>query len=303
MSSLPKIIIIAGPTAVGKTQFACDAAKKFNGEIINADSRQFYTEMSVGTAKPSQEEQSQCRFHLIDCASVLQPWTVADFVEHAEKKIDELTRLKKMPFIVGGTGMYLKALLYGLDPVPVINSEIATHLQNKLQNHTVADLYNELCQSVPQTVDYITKNNTQRVLRALGVYLQTGRGIHEFWQQQEKKYDVCFVVLNADRKILYEKIDARVLLMIHQGLKHEAQKLFQRYPQNPLLNKTIGYAEWQQIGFDNEDDVIKKIQQNSRHFAKRQLTWFRGQEDAQFFDMQEQKNILRLLDAFCTADN
>lgn len=293
-----KLLVIVGPTASGKSKLALHLAKSKNAEIINADSRQFYKEMVIGTAKPTDEEQKKIPHHLLDVTSITKPWSVGDFVKHAQQKIQEIQNRGKVPILVGGTGLYTRSLLFGLAKIPIGDPELRLTFQKKLEEKGLPALYQELRQKDPIAAERLSPTDKQRILRALEVFAQTGQPIHEFWSKEKKAcYDYVKVGLQFERKDLYERINERVLQMILQGLKQEAQDLHQRFPQNPVLNATIGYQEWLQIGFDCEEEVIAKIQKNSRQFAKRQLTWFRHENDITWFDSQE-KNVYEKIGEF-----
>ncbi|MBF0106018.1 MAG: tRNA (adenosine(37)-N6)-dimethylallyltransferase MiaA [Deltaproteobacteria bacterium] len=289
-----KIVCVVGPTATGKTTLGINIASAFNGEIINADSRQFYKELVIGTAKPSAAELNRAAHHLIDCASITRPWTVADFVGHAKEVIDNLTARGKLPVVVGGTGMYIKSLLFGLDPVPKVDENIQCELQGQLEGRGLKVLYEELKAVDPQSAERLSPNDTQRIIRALGVYRQTGRPLHEFWQSGERAgaYDCITFASALSREILYRAINLRVEKMMALGLKQEALALINRYPGNQIIQKTIGYAEWLQIDSLGDQGVLELIKKNTRHFAKRQLTWFKNMSDVIWADFANAKSVM-----------
>jgi tRNA dimethylallyltransferase len=284
-----KIICLCGPTAVGKTAVALELVQEFPVEMINADSRQFYKELHIGTAKPTQEELQDVPCHLIDCASIEDPWSVGTFVKEANLCIERVFQHGKIPLIVGGTGMYVQALTKGLATIPAISESVRTTLKEELNQKGLPFLYQSLQTCDPLSASHLNENDKQRILRALEVFRQTGKSIRDFWQQDEGRhaYDNLTIVLNKDREVVYEKINARVNDMIKKGLRQEAFDLWQRFPHNELLSKTIGYSEWQQYGFDEEPLVIQKIQQNTRNFAKRQLTWFRKDKEVTWFSLDK----------------
>lgn len=283
MKNLAKILCIVGPTASGKSSLAITLAQTFNGEIVNADSRQFYRELNAGTAKP--KDQKGISHHLIDCTSVLEPWSVGDFVTHAHFAIAEIFSRGKLPIVVGGTGLYLRALLDGLAPVPEIETSVREALAANLRDHGLEALYAELLAKDPKMAERLHATDTQRILRALEVLRQTGESLSSFWQETTTHlvYDALKVGLNPDRDDLYSVIDARVWEMMVDGLAQEARGLWQGLADNPVLQKTIGYAEWHKVGFDDQDAVVALIQQNTRRLAKRQMTWFRREKDVHWF--------------------
>ena len=287
MSSIkqePPILCIVGPTASGKTLLAIEIAKKLNGEIVNADSRQIYRELNIGTAKPSKKDQQEIPHHLIDCASINSPWSAAQYAKEASKVIADISRRNHLPIVVGGTGLYVKSLLFGLDEIEQVSSSINEQLDEALETKGLSFLYEELKRVDPVSAGRLKPADIQRILRALAVYRQTGKPIHEFWDKTKKQspYNYLKIGLDCDRAELYRRIDARVLSMMEQGLKQEAQALIHAHPKNEILSKTIGYAEWMEFGFDNEKLVVSEIQKNTRNFAKRQLTWFRREEDVEW---------------------
>ena len=295
---LKKILCLVGPTASGKSELALSLAKKLDGEIINADSRQFYKELNIGTAKLPKEEQGGIPHHLIDSTSLLAPWSVADFVKHASAILKEICERGRVPLIVGGTGMYLKALLFGLDPIPQVDSDLRRRLRTRAEQGGITSLHEELGKLDPESARRLSPKDPQRILRALEVILQTGKPIHEFWKRGKPKFSYLKVGLCFERKKLYEKINARVLQMIENGLKQEAEKLWEIYPENPVLGKTISYQEWKKYGFENDKTVIAEIQKNSRQFAKRQLTWLRHEEEIFWFDPSEKGIVDKIFQRF-----
>lgn len=295
-----KIICIVGPTATGKSELAVKLALKFNGEIINADSRQFYKEMKIGTAKPDNEMLGRVRHHLINCTSINQPWTVADFVKEAKESIDQIGAEGKLPIVAGGTGMYIKSLLFGLDEIPQVKKEIIKELSDKLEKKGLLYLYHQLKSVDPEAAKRISENDRQRILRALGIYKQTGRQIHHFWKRnnQTSKYDYIKIAASVKREVLYDRINHRVKEMFKTGLKQEFLTLKEKHTNNEVLQKTIGYAEWYDKGDESEECVLEAIQKNTRHFAKRQLTWFKNETDVVWVDFFDVLAVERLVEDF-----
>jgi tRNA dimethylallyltransferase len=283
VKNLSKILCIVGPTASGKSGLALHLSQVFNGEIVNADSRQFYRELNAGTAKP--KDQQGIPHHLIDCTSVLEPWSVGDFVKEAHAAMAAILSRGKLPILVGGTGLYLRSLLEGLAPVPEIETSVREALALDLRIQGLTVLYAELCQGDPSLALRLQVTDTQRILRALEVLRQTGKSLSSFWQETTAgpAYDVLKIGLGPDREELYAVIDARVWEMMGDGLAQEARGLWRDFSDNPVLPKTIGYAEWQKLGFDDQDAVVALIQQNTRRLAKRQMTWFRRDKEVVWF--------------------
>lgn len=278
-----KILCIVGPTASGKSSLALCLSQLFNGEIVNADSRQFYRELNAGTAKP--KDQRGIRHHLIDCTSIVEPWSVGDFVTQAHAAIATIVSRGKLPIVVGGTGLYLCALLAGLAPVPEIKASVRSALAADLRDKGLEVLYAELCAQDPKMASRLHATDTQRILRALEVLRQTGESLSSFWLETASGpvYDALKIGLNPDREDLYSVIDARVWEMMSDGLAQEARSLCQDFTDNLVMQKTIGYAEWRKVGFDDQDAVVALIQQNTRRLAKRQMTWFRREKEIVWF--------------------
>ena len=279
-----KIITIVGPTASGKTSLGIQIANEIGGEIINADSRQFYKELEIGTAKPTEEEKEQARFHLIDCASIEAPWNAAQFVEETEKAIQNCLDRNVKPIIVGGTGMYIRFLTQGIDNIPAIAPEIRKALKDELETNGIKPLWERLQTLDPEGAQSLEAGDTQRILRFLEVRIHTGKSIHSFWEDNhiEPKFQYQLFGLQWERETLYERINQRVLKMIDQGLEKEVNGLFANHPNNEILLKTIGYQEWNSN--DETEEIINKIQQNTRRFAKRQMTWYRKEKDLIWID-------------------
>lgn len=276
-----KLIVVTGPTASGKTSLSISLAKRFGGEIISADSMQIYKEMSIATAKPTAGEMEGILHHLFDFLPPDQPFSVSDYVELARKTIDEIVARGKLPIVVGGTGLYINSLV---DHVSFDPSEQDETYRQKLYEEAKADggagLYKRLCEIDPESAREIHPNNLVRVIRAVEIYDTTGMTMSE----QKKKsrlepspYDLCMIGLNfRDRQKLYDRINLRVDLMMEAGLLEEAEAILKRKDLKTAWN-AIGYKELKPY-FDGERDLadcVNKIKQESRRYAKRQLTWFR----------------------------
>ena len=289
-----KIIVIVGPTAVGKTAFSIELAKRFKGEVISGDSMQIYKGLDIGTAKATPEEIDGIPHHLIDIKEVDESYSVSDFQKDASKKIDEITASGKVPIIVGGTGLYIESLLY-----PVSHSgesEPNFELRNELEEYAKENgnqiLWGRLNKIDPEAAEKIHPNNIRRVIRALEVYYETGQLFSSFQNERRKKdsiYDAYIICLNTDRSLLYERINKRVDIMVEEGLLEEAQDLWKKLGPEPKDQSTkgIGYQELFSYFNDesNLEEAVAKIKQNSRRYAKRQLTWFRNRlENVQWYD-------------------
>ena len=272
------IIAIVGPTGVGKTRLSIKLAKELDGEIINADSTQVYRGLDIATAKATKEEQEGVKHHLIDIKDVEEDYSVYDFQKDAQKKIEEIKKRGKTPILVGGTGLYLKALLYGYD----FEKEEAFEPFDEI---TTKELYETLVSLDPDTK--IHKNNRKRIVRAINYTKSTGKPFSKKPKHDKLVYDATVIGLNADRKKLYEVINQRVDNMLEDGLLREAKDLYDRNIRTKAVMTPIGYKELFHMydGIASLDEVVDLIKKNSRNYSKRQLTWFNNQMDVKWFDV------------------
>jgi len=281
--NLQKIIVICGPTGVGKTALSFELAQHFKGEIISADSRQIYKYMNIGTAKPSANEMNSVPHHMIDFISPDEKFTAGTFVKYADEQIKEIVRKKHVPFVVGGTGFYISSLLQGLCKIPDIPKEIRLTLKKELEECGSKKLYEELQKIDTIAADKIESNDGNRIVRALEVYRYTGNPISYYWQRDvyEKRYNAFIMLLTDEREKLYDRINFRVDKMVENGLYDEFTALLQMgYSEvSPGMN-SLGYKEFfaYQDGTQTWEETIDLIKQHMRNYAKRQLTWFRKQE-------------------------
>lgn len=291
-----KLLIIAGPTAVGKTDISIKLAKKLNGEVISVDSMQIYKHMDIGSAKISKEEQEGITHHLIDFLEPTEEFSVADFKELAEEKIKDIYSRGKLPILVGGTGLYINSLICNLS---FTESEKDDSYREKLNllaekhgNEYIHDLLKEVD---PESAKNIHFNNRKRVIRALEVFKNTGKPFSSFVDNNiyNCDYDLYYYVLNMNREKLYERINKRVDIMLERGLIDEVKSLkAMGLNENMQSMKGIGYKELL-LALNNIlslDDAIDKIKQGSRNYAKRQLTWFRKEPRAKFIDKDKFEN-------------
>ena len=273
------LYVIQGPTASGKTSAAIDLALFLGTEIVSADSRQFYREMAIGTAKPSKKELAQVRHHFIGNRSVQNTFNVAEYSIEAEKLCQQLLDQYGSVVITGGSSQFIDALLFGLDEIPTFKA-ISNSLVTDLHQHGISCLGERLKLIDPKAYNTIDVNNPRRVIRALEVYLGTGRSITEFQlNNAQPKFEYMRFFINWERKLLYDRINQRVDSMIKDGLEEEVKSLF--HYKDSLAFNTVGYKEWwdyfeQKVSYDF---VIEKIKQNSRNYAKRQITWSRKYTD------------------------
>jgi len=269
------IIVITGPTAVGKTKLSVEIAKKINGEIINADSTQIFKELDIATAKVTKEEMENIPHHLLDIKNINEDYTVFDYQKDCRNKIDEILNRNKIPILVGGTGLYIKAALYDYK----FNEET---IKNDYSNYTSEELYNKLLEINPKTE--IHKNNRKRIERELDKY--SNNSVNDV-KTNKLLYDVIFIGLTTDREILYNRINNRVDQMLDNGLIEEAKKIYKTGIRTKAVLTPIGYKELFDY-FDNKctlEESIELIKQRSRRYAKRQYTWNRHQFNLKWFDV------------------
>lgn len=293
-----KIIVIVGPTAVGKTYVSIELAKKLGTEIISADSMQIYKGMDVGTAKIKTEEMQGIKHHMIDLIYPDENYSVSDFKREAEKNIDEMISRGKVPVIVGGSGLYVNSLIYNLDfSNAKSNEKLRDYYTYYHKEHGEDALYEKLKKIDPESAEKIHKNNVKRVIRALEVYDLTGRKFSETntdIRKKSSKYDFILIGLSMDRKILYERINQRVDKMINEGLVEEVKSLLDKgFEKNLISMQAIGYKEIIEFleGNITFEEAVNILKQNTRHFAKRQFTWFLKDENVKWFDIEDVNKI------------
>lgn len=283
---MEKVMVIVGPTGVGKTKMGVELAKHFNGEVISGDSMQIYKEMDIGTAKVTVEEMDGVVHHLIDIKLPNQGYSVKDFQETVRACIKDITNRGKMPIIVGGTGLYIKAALYDY----TFNESTSNHelYKEKYQHLSNVELHQYLMTIDQKSADELHCNNRQRVLRAIEIYESTGIRKSETIDKQEHicLYDAIFVGLTLPRAVLYNRINQRVDIMMDSGLQQEVEYLINKgYTSDLQSMKAIGYKEWFAY-FDKTQTVLQTVElikKNSRNYAKRQYTWFKNQFIMQWY--------------------
>ncbi len=287
---MKKVLVIVGPTAVGKTSLSIELAKKFNGEVINGDSVQIYKALNIGSAKVTEDEMKGVKHHLLSFKNPDEPFSVAEFQMLVRNKIDEITKRGKLPIICGGTGLYIQAVIYDFR---FEKEERSEDFMKKYENTSNEVLHQILFQIDDKEAKKIHINNRRRVLRALEIYEKNKKTKSELINKQKDKplYDAYIVGLDMDRKRLYERINKRVDLMIENNLLEEVKSL---YDKGYRVN-AIGYKEFNDY-FDNKitlDEVIKNIKKNTRHYAKRQLTYFRNKLDIHWYrvDVMERDEL------------
>lgn len=294
----PEVIVICGPTASGKTALSIELAKKINGEIISSDSMQIYKYMDIGTAKPTQEEMQGIKHYLLDFVEPNQRYSVAEFKKDAEKSIEEILNKGKVPIIVGGTGLYVDSLIYGIEYQEIkFDEKYREELEKRAEAEGLENLYNEAKQIDPQAIEKISENDKKRILRILEIYKATGKNKTEQEIESRKngvKYDYKVFAINMERKKLYERINARVDIMIEHGLIQEVQNLLKRYDEFPTAMQGLGYKEVVEClnGKISKEEMIEKIKRETRRYAKRQLTWFRKNKQTIWIEPHDLQKIL-----------
>ena len=293
---MSKIIVITGPTAVGKTKLSIELAKKYNGEIINADAVQVYKGLDIGSAKVTEEEKENIPHHLFDIKDVNEEYTIYHYQKDCREKIKEILDRGNTPILVGGTGLYIKAALYDYK----LTEEKETNTYNNL---TTEELYNELLELDKDIV--IDKNNRRRLIRAINYYKENNKSINNN-VTNKLLYDCIFIGLTTDRKVLYDKINTRVDIMMKEGLLNEVKDFYEKgIRTKPLLN-AIGYKEIYSYldGNISLEEAIDKIKQNSRHYAKRQYTFFNHQLPVVWFktDYNNFNNTIEKVESYIKSN-
>lgn len=279
MSKKIKLLAVVGPTAVGKTALGIELAKQFNGEIISGDSQQVYRQLDIGTAKATPEEQAEAVHHLIDVRNVDETYSVYDFVQEASAAISEIVSRGKLPIIVGGTGLYLQSLLEGYHLGGQVDQEKVLTYRKELELLSDDELFEKIAE---QKIE-IPQINRRRAIRALEL-AKFGKDL----ENKETDYDAYLIGLNDDRQVLYDRINRRVDLMVENGILDEAKWLYDNYREVQAA-RAIGYKELFPYfsGEDSLENCVEKLKQNTRRFAKRQLTWFRNRMAVQFYNVSE----------------
>ena len=280
------LISIVGPTAIGKTALSIKLAQYFNTEIISADSRQFFKEMQIGTAAPTQEELSQAKHHFIHHKSIKNDYNVGAFEKDALQCLDHLFKTKDVVIMVGGSGLYVDAVTKGLDNFPKVDAKIRETLNEILNTEGLIALQNQLKQLDPTTYNTIAIDNPQRVIRALEICIGTEKPYASFLNKEKTKrhFKTITIGLTAERELIYNRINQRVDIMVEQGLLKEVENLIPHKNLNAL--NTVGYKELFRY-FDGDwelDFALSEIKKNSRRFAKRQLTWFKRNQHTLWFN-------------------
>ena len=300
---MQKVVVICGPTASGKTALSIELAKRINGEIVSADSMQIYDEMNIGTAKPDQEEMQGIKHYLIGNIKPTKRYSVSEFKKDAISAIKEIISKEKMPIVVGGTGLYVNSLVYGIDyPEIQTNLEYRKELEKIVEEKGLQYLFEKAVELDKEAMKNISPNDKKRILRVLEIYKETGKTKTELERESRKNgipYDYKIFAINMPREILYDRINRRVDIMIEKGLIDEVSSLYEKYGESLLTSmQAIGYKEVVEFlkGNCTKEEMIEKIKMETRRYAKRQLTWFRKIENIQWLDglndIQNNVNII-----------
>ena len=288
---MQKVIVICGPTASGKTALSIELAKRINGEVVSADSMQIYDEMSIGTAKPDEEEMQGIKHYLIGNVSPTNRYSVSDYKSDAMNAIEEIINKNKMPIVVGGTGLYVNSLIYGIDyPEVKTDLEYREELEKIAKKDGLKHLYEKAMQIDPEAAKNISENDKKRIIRILEIYKETGKTKTQLEIESRKNgvpYDYRVFAINMPREILYDRINRRVDIMIERGLIDEVKQLYEKYGEElRTAVQGIGYKEVIDYlnGVYSKEEMVEKIKMETRRYAKRQLTWFRKIQDIIWID-------------------
>lgn len=293
----PRLLVLIGPTAVGKTKLSIEIAKRYGCEIISGDSMQVYRGMDIGTAKIKPAEMGGVPHHMLDIHEPAEPFSVAEFQERAMQLIEDIGSRGLLPFIVGGTGLYVESLCYGFGFSDGGADEAFREEQRRfLQEHGEEALHAKLRSVDPGSAERLHPNDHRRVIRALEVYKQTGRPLSEHLAEQtrESPFELCLIGLTMDRKILYKRIEDRIDAMLAEGLAEEVRELLDRgVPRETVSMQGLGYKEIAAylFGETSYDEAVQLLKRNTRRFAKRQLSWFRHMRDIQWLDVGDEENF------------
>jgi len=272
------LVVIGGPTCVGKSELCIELAKKYKTEIISADSRQFYKELNIGVAKLPDKKLNEVKHHLINNKSLKENYSIGDYQKDFSKITDELFKKKDIIFLCGGSGLYIESVCKGLNKIPNIKPEVRNKLYEDLNKNGLDKLSEKLKKYDLKSWEKIDLKNPRKVIRCLEVYLSTKKPLSSFLNTklEEKKFDTLYFFLNEERESLYDKINTRVETMIEHGLKDEVVKL--KKINDKILLDTIGYKEFNDFFNKNQSlkETILLIQRNTRRYAKRQITWFKS---------------------------
>ncbi len=298
----PKVIVICGPTASGKTALSIELAKQLNTEIVSADSMQIYKDMNIGSAKPTLREMQGIKHYMLDFASPDERYSVADYKKQATICIEEIVKKGKIPIVVGGTGLYIDSLIYNIEYDEIeYDEKYRKELEEIAKNKGLDFLYDKAKEIDPEAIKSISKNDKKRIIRILEIYKATGKNKTEqeiLSRKNEVPYDYKVFAINMDRQVLYDRINKRVDIMVEQGLIEEVKMISEKYKKYPTAMQALGYKEIKQYldGNLTKEEAIEKIKQETRRYAKRQLTWFRKNKQTIWLDgMQNIQNNINII--------
>ena len=300
----PKVIVICGPTGIGKTAVGIQLAERLGGEIISADSMQIYRYMDIGTAKPTVDEQDRILHHMIDIVNPDEDFDAVRFAETAREKVMQLHQRGVVPLVVGGTGLYIKALLQGLFQSDPVDPAIRERLKKEAAQFGSSALYDRLKQVDPDTAGRLHPNDSYRITRALETMESTGRTISEHQQDHgfaDEPFHALKICLQMDRQTLYERIDQRVDLMVEAGLVDEVKKLLAMgYSADLKSMQSIGYRHMAEFLAErlSRDECVRTLKRDTRRFAKRQFTWFSADQQIKWYEPDQLDEIVRLVKGF-----
>ena len=301
----PKVIVICGPTASGKTALSIELAKNINGEIVSSDSMQIYKDMNIGTAKPTQEEMQGIKHYLIDFVKPDKRYSVADFKKDAENAIKDIIEKGKVPIVVGGTGLYIDSLIYGIEYQDIkLDEQYRKKLEEiATQENGLKKLYDKAKEIDSLAIKKISPNDKKRIIRILEIYKATGKNKTQQEEESRKngiKYDYKVFAIGIEREKLYDRINKRVDIMIQQGLIEEVEELIQKYKEFPTAMQGLGYKEVVEYLQNKctKEEMIEKIKMETRRYAKRQITWFKKNKQTIWIDglKDKQDNIQIILE-------
>lgn len=300
----PTVIVICGPTASGKTALSIELAKRIDGEIVSADSMQIYKDMDIGSAKVTPEEMQGIKHYLIDCVYPNERYSVANYKQDAKNAIETIIKKGKVPIVVGGTGLYIDSLIYEIEYKDIkINEEYRKQLEKIKDEQGLEVLYNKALEIDPEAMKKISSNDYKRITRILEIYEATGKTKTQ--QEAESRlneipYNYKVFAIDYDRERLYERINKRVDIMLEKGLINEVKNLLEKYNEFPTAMQGLGYKEVKQYldGDLSKEEMIEKIKQESRRYAKRQFTWFRKNKQTIWINGEDdiQKNVNIILE-------
>ena len=290
--SKPKVIVIGGPTASGKTALSIELAKKINGEIVSADSMQIYKEMNIGTAKPEKEEKQNIEHYMLDIINPNERYSVADYKRDAKNAIREIIAKGKTPIVVGGTGLYIDSLIYEIEyPEIEIDLNYRKELEEIAEKEGLLSLYEKAKQIDEKAIEKISKNDKKRILRVLEIYHQTGKTKTQLDEESRKEpeFDYKMFAINMNRELLYNRINKRVDIMLEKGLIQEVETIYNKYKEFPTSMQALGYKEVVEYLEEkiSKEEMIEKIKMESRRYAKRQITWFKKNKETQWLNGED----------------